>query len=97
MATEKTHDGKQDNETSENNPARGQQTISATDHKPPAAAADAITSNVMGPFFAEQLTAFEIWLEYASQKARNTLLVKSPSSSMGGTPLSFDVTVYLTN
>jgi|Transcript_30796 hypothetical protein len=42
----------------------------------------------MAPFFAEQLTAFEIWLEYASQKARNELDVKSPPSSMGGTPMS---------
>jgi len=39
-----------------NNPARGQQTTSATDHKPPVAA-DAVTSNVMAPFFAEQLNS----------------------------------------
>ncbi len=90
VATEKYKDTNQKNEMSENNPARGQQTNSSADHNPPAAA-DAITSNVMAPFFAEQLTAFEIWLEYASQKVRNKLVLKRPPSSTGGTPMSFDV------
>ena len=88
VATEETRDGNQKHETNEK-PAKSQQPISSADHTPPAAATEAITSNVMAPFFAEQLTAFEIWLEFASQKARNKLVIKSPPSSMGGTPLPF--------
>ncbi|KAK1746919.1 raptor family protein [Skeletonema marinoi] len=84
VTTEETNDGN----ANENNPT--QPPISTADPTPPtAAAATSITSNVMAPFFAEQLTAFEIWLEFASQKARNKLVVKSPPSSMGGTPLAF--------
>ena len=45
VAVEKNNDGNQKNDTSENNPARGQQTNSSADHNPPAAA-DAITSNM---------------------------------------------------
>jgi len=33
------------------------------------------------PFFAEQLTAFEIWLEYAASKPKNQLVIKSPPVS----------------
>ena len=35
------------------------------------------------PFFAEQLTAFEIWLEYAASKPKNQLVIKSPPVSVG--------------
>lgn len=85
-ATEETDDGNKKNDSNENKPAKNQQPADPT---PPAAAtATSITSNVMAPFFAEQLTAFEIWLEFASQKERNKLVVKSPPS-MGGTPLPF--------
>jgi len=85
VTTVETEDGNQNHETNENKPAKKQPPISTVDHAPPAS----ITSNVMAPFFAEQLTAFEIWLEFASQKTRNKLVVKSPPSSMGGTPLPF--------
>lgn len=34
------------------------------------------------PFFAEQLTAFEIWLEYAASKPKNQLVIKSPPVSV---------------
>jgi len=39
------------------------------------------------PFFAEQLTAFEIWLEYAASKPKNQLVIKSPPNS--NSPLPF--------
>ena len=44
---------------------------------------------VHAPFFAEQLTAFEIWLEWASSKPRNKLVIRTPPSAVGGTPLPF--------
>ena len=93
VTTEKTEGGNQKDETNEIIPAKKQQPTSTADLTPPTAvsavATKPTTFNVMAPFFAEQLTAFEIWLEFASQKTRNKLLVKSPPSSMGGTPLSF--------
>jgi len=49
----------------------------------------AIVPEVHAPFFAEQLTAFEIWLEWASAKPRNKLVVRCPPSAVGGTPLPF--------
>lgn len=39
------------------------------------------------PFFGEQLTAFEIWLEYANTKPKSKLVIRSPPS--GGTPLPY--------
>ena len=39
------------------------------------------------PFFGEQLTAFEIWLEYANTKPKNKLMIRSPPSV--GTPLPY--------
>ncbi len=45
--------------------------------------------DVNAPFFAEQLTAFELWLEWASAKSRNKLVIRSPPSAVGGTPLPF--------
>mmetsp|Transcript_2936 Transcript_2936/g.6349 ORF Transcript_2936/g.6349 Transcript_2936/m.6349 type:complete len:1802 (-) Transcript_2936:30-5435(-) len=41
------------------------------------------------PFFAEQLTAFELWLEWASAKQRNKVVIRCPPSAVGGTPLPF--------
>ncbi len=76
---------------SNSSPPKSQNAVSS-DSVPPAAATTTvtpITSNIMAPFFAEQLTAFEIWLEYASQKTRNKLVIKSPPSSVGDTPLPF--------
>jgi len=45
--------------------------------------------DVNAPFFAEQLTAFEIWLEWASAKPRNKLVIRCPPGAVGGTPLPF--------
>jgi len=39
------------------------------------------------PFFGEQLTAFEIWLEYANTKPKSKLVIRSPPSA--GTPLPY--------
>ena len=39
------------------------------------------------PFFGEQLTAFEIWLEYASTKPKSKLIIRPPPSA--GTPLPY--------
>lgn len=44
---------------------------------------------VNAPFFAEQLTAFELWLEWASVKTRSKLIIRCPPSAVGGTPLPF--------
>ena len=44
---------------------------------------------VNAPFFAEQLTAFELWLSWASVKPRNKLVIRCPPSAVGGTPLPF--------
>jgi hypothetical protein len=41
------------------------------------------------PFFAEQLTAFELWLQWASSKPRDKLVIRCPPSAVGGTPLPF--------
>lgn len=46
-------------------------------------------TEVNAPFFSEQLTAFELWLEYASSKSRNKLVIRCPPSAVGGTPLPF--------
>ena len=97
VATGEASEGNKNQEAKDNNATKKQQPISATTTSSPKAVApspkttttSSTTSNVMAPFFAEQLTAFEIWLEFASQKARNKLVVKSPPSSMGGTPLAF--------
>lgn len=45
--------------------------------------------DVGAPFFAEQLTAFELWLEWASSKPRDKLVIRCPPSAVGGTPLPF--------
>ncbi|KAL7548098.1 hypothetical protein ACHAWF_011388, partial [Thalassiosira exigua] len=44
---------------------------------------------VNAPFFAEQLTAFEIWLEWAASKPRDRLAIRRPPVAAGGTPLPF--------
>lgn len=41
------------------------------------------------PFFAEQLTSFEIWLEYANTKPASKLVIRSPPSAAGGSPLPY--------
>mmetsp|Transcript_1160 Transcript_1160/g.2189 ORF Transcript_1160/g.2189 Transcript_1160/m.2189 type:complete len:1924 (+) Transcript_1160:412-6183(+) len=48
-----------------------------------------VTFNVNAPFFAEQLTAFEIWLEFAGSRPRGQLVIRSPPSDVGLTPLPF--------
>ena len=58
-----------------------------TQQVPAAANPSPIPSEVSAPFFAEQLTSFEIWLEWASVKPRNKLIIRCPPSS--GTPLPF--------
>ncbi len=46
--------------------------------------------NYLGaPFFAEQLTAFELWLEWASSKPKDKLVIRCPPTPVGGTPLPF--------
>lgn len=57
-------------------------------HSPLPAVAN-VSYTVDAPFFAEQLTAFEIWLEYASAKPKSQLLIRCPPSAIGGTPLPF--------
>ena len=44
---------------------------------------------VNAPFFAEQLTSFELWLQWASMKPRNKLVIRCPPSAVGDTPLPF--------
>lgn len=48
-----------------------------------------LVPDVNAPFFAEQLTAFELWLEWASAKSKDKLVIRSPPSAVGGTPLPF--------
>jgi regulator-associated protein of mTOR len=54
-------------------------------HEPEPVAITAPTTD--SPFFGEQLTAFEIWLEYANTKPKSKLVIRSPPSA--GTPLPY--------
>lgn len=44
----------------------------------------------MAPFFCRAAYRVGDLARVASQKARNKLILKSPPSSIGGTPMSFD-------
>ena len=45
--------------------------------------------DIGAPFFSEQLTSFELWLEWASSKPRDKLVIRCPPSAVGGLPLPF--------
>eukprot|EP00804_Cyclotella_cryptica_P015292 CCRYP_005406-RB/>CCRYP_005406-RB protein AED:0.22 eAED:0.22 QI:45/1/1/1/0.6/0.5/6/884/1709 len=66
----------------------GDETIAQATHDPQPVTTT-VPHTVDAPFFAEQLTAFEIWLEYANTKPKSQLVIRSPPSAIGGTPLPY--------